>query len=315
MADFSEVLVEHLSYMGVQMQPLSAIEQVVRHLHSLSRTYPERIASAFRDQLQSAHHRKELHAGDFVILTAIGSIYPTSDHFHQIVTPAITLMARWLGMSNVDDAQTNATGAYLVALALDYQRLSKRYVPEAMMFTRHALKSRLVSQNDKQVHLDNLIAMGELWKDKPAFVEIFQPALPLIEKLGAKKPLQTLQILLHQSRLRRRPLELHHHRPLPIRTSIPKFEDNFDPDKHYDPDKERSDAKKLQREYKRERKGALRELRKDANFVARQQLQEKKARDAEYEKKYRRLVAEIQGQEGHDAKEYEREKRARKRQK
>ena len=315
MADFSEALVEHLSYMGVQRQPLSVTEQVVRHLHSLSRTYPERIATAFRDQLQSAHHRKELRAGDLVILTAIGSIYPTSDHFHQVVTPAITLMARWLGMSDVDEAQKNATGAYLVSLALSYQRLSKRYIPEAMLFTLRALKSRLVSQDDKQVHLDNLVPMAELWKDKTAFIEIFQPAVPLVQKLGAKKALQTLQILLHQSRLRRRPLELHHHRPLPIRTSIPKFEDNFDPDKHYDPDKERSDAKKLQREYKRERKGALRELRKDANFVARTQLQEKKARDAEYEKKYRRLVAEIQGTEGHDAKEYEREKRARKRQK
>ena len=296
-------------------QPLLAIEQVVRHLHSLSRTYPERVANAFRDQLSAAHARKELHAGDLVILTAIGSIYPTSDHFHQVVTPAITLMARWLGMSGVDDTQKNATGAYLVALALTYQRLSKRYVPEAMLFTLRTLKSRLVSQDDKPVHLDNLVSMAELWKDKSAFIEIFQPTLPHIQKLGAKKALQTLQILLHQSRLRRRPLELHHHRPLPIRTSIPKFEDNFDPDKHYDPDKERSDARKLQREYKRERKGAVRELRKDANFVARQQLQEKKTRDAEYDKKYRRLVAEIQGEEGHATKEYEREKRARKRQK
>ena len=315
MADFSEALVNHLSHMGEKRQPLAPTEQIIRHLHSLSRTYPERIANAFRHQLQQAHERKELHAGDLVILTGIGSIYPTSDHFHQVVTPALILMARWLGMSTIDSAQKDATGAYLVALCVSYQRLSKRYVPEAMQFTRRALAFQAPLQDDKNVHLENLISLAELWKDKTAFIEIFRPALPLVQKLGAKKALQTLKILIQQSRTRRRPLELHHHRPLSIRTSVPKFEETFDPDKHYDPDKDRSDAKKLQKEYKRERKGALRELRKDANFVARQQLSEKKARDVEYEKKYRRLVAEIQGTEGHEAKEYEREKRARKKQK
>jgi nucleolar protein 14 len=315
MADFSESLVIHLSYMGEQSQSLSTTEQVIRHLHSLSRTYHERIASAFRDQLQQAHDRKELHAGDLVILMAIGSIYPTSDHFHQVVTPAMTLMARWLGMTNINSVQKDTLGAYLVALVVDYQRLSKRYIPEAIRFTILALSSQLTSSEQKQSHLDNLLSMAELWKEKSAFIEIFTPTLPLLSTLNAKKLHQTLQILLQNSRLNRRPLQLHRHRPLAIRTNIPKFEDNFDPDKHYDPDKERSDTKKLQKEYKRERKGALRELRKDANFVARQQLQEKKERDREYEKKYRRLVAEVQGEEGREAKEYEREKRARKRQK
>lgn len=57
----------------------------------------------------------------------------------------------------------------------------------------------------------------------------------------------------------------------------------------------------------------MRELRKDANFIARETLREKKERDAEYDKKFKRLVAEIQGEEAHQAKEYEREKRLRKR--
>jgi nucleolar protein 14 len=56
----------------------------------------------------------------------------------------------------------------------------------------------------------------------------------------------------------------------------------------------------------------MRELRKDANFIARESLREKKEKDAAYEKKFRRLVAEIQGEEGKEAKEYEREKKKRK---
>ena len=94
--------------------------------------------------------------------------------------------------------------------------------------------------------------------------------------------------------------------------SIPKFEESYNPDKHYDPDRERTELSKLKAEHKRERKGALRELRKDANFIARESLREKKERDAQYEKKYKRLVAEIQGEEGREANLYEREKRMRK---
>jgi nucleolar protein 14 len=118
-----------------------------------------------------------------------------------------------------------------------------------------------------------------------------------------------LTVLLNQARLSRRPLELHRHKPLAIKTSIPKFEESFNPDKHYDPDS------KLKAEHKRERKGAMRELRKDANFIARESLKEKKERDAAYEKKYKRLIAEIQGEEGRESKQYEREKEHRKKSK
>ncbi len=98
-----------------------------------------------------------------------------------------------------------------------------------------------------------------------------------------------------------------------IKTAIPKFEDQFDPGKHYDADRDRAELAKLKAEHKKERKGAMRELRKDANFMAREKLRIKKQKDAAYEKKYKRLVAEIQGEEGREANAYEREKQARKR--
>ena len=309
MGEFSTALVEHVSHMALEKQPLAITEQLIRHLHSLSRTFPETIANAFRRLMQSTHERKDLHAGDLAVLTAIGSIYPTSDHFHQVVTPAMTLMARWLAMNAPPDStQKHATGAFLVALCVQYQKLSRRYVPEAIRFTLSALSSKPEAQG-KAAHVENLMAMAKLWKDKPAFIEIFQPALPLLANDPTKR--SKLQTLLQNSLIHRRPLELHNHRPLPIRPSVPKFEEGFNPDKHYDPDKERSDARKLEKEYKRERKGALRELRKDANFVARQRLGEKRERDREYERKYRRLVAEVQGEEGREGRVWEREKAGR----
>ncbi|KAM3419684.1 putative nucleolar complex protein 14 [Cercospora zeina] len=326
MADFSAALVEHLAWMADNAQPLPVIEQVMRHLHSLSRTYPTEIGEAFRRRLAAFQERGQPTPGDLAQLTAISSIYPTSDHWHQVVTPAITLMARWLALniptaSKPATVQTLKTGAFLVALGVKYQSLSKRYIPEAVRFTIRILDAGTGKQSaPKELlrsHIQNLTAMTDLWKEKSALIEIFSPALPILNRidqnpqfkdLNAKTPHRNISILIQQSRAARRPLELHHHRPQPIRTSIPKFEENFNPDKHYDPDKERSEANKLKKEYKRERKGALRELRKDANFVAREQLKDKRERDAEYEKKYRRLIAEVQNEEGAASKDYERVK-------
>jgi nucleolar protein 14 len=138
-----------------------------------------------------------------------------------------------------------------------------------------------------------------------------KPSLPASSLTALQTAISSLTTHLKTANKARRPLLLHNHRPLAIKAAIPKFEDTFNPDKHYDPNRERAELNRLKAEYKRERKGAMRELRKDANFVAREKLREKKEKDAEYERKYRRLVAEVQNEEGREANAYEREKRLR----
>jgi len=310
LSHFAVALVDHIAYMATQGSPLSLVETVIRHVHSLSRTYPETIGRAFRAHLIGMQEQGTLQPGDLFILTAIGSTYPTSDHFHQVVTPAITIMARWMEMTTPKTPQDMATGAYVVALAVKYQALAKRYIPEAVRFTVAALKQNHDTKCTTP-HIKNLTAMMDIWRRTPCFLEIFTPLLPLLST--QRNIQQTLKIALSQAQLRRRPLELHHHRPLPIKSSVPKFEESFDPTKHYDPDRERAEAAKLKAEYRREKKGALRELKKDSSFLAREKLKQKKEADAAYEAKQRRLIAEIQGEEGHAKNEYEREKKARKR--
>ncbi|CAJ2501805.1 Uu.00g046580.m01.CDS01 [Anthostomella pinea] len=167
---------------------------------------------------------------------------------------------------------------------------------------------------------------ADLYSGKVAFEESFRPVSKVLAHLATckaelpaalneriRKLQAKLDTMLRMARMARRPLELHHHRPLAIKTAIPKFEESYDPKKHYDGDRDRAELSKLKAEHKKERKGAMRELRKDASFMAREQLKVKKAKDAAYEKKYKRLVAEIQGEEGREANAYEREKQMRKR--
>ena len=314
LADFACALVDHIAYLSNQ-QPvpsLAVIEAIIRHIHSMSRSYPVQIATKFREHLKELQSSNAPTAGDLALLTAIGSIYPTSDHFHQVVTPAITLMARWMGLTTPASTNDVATGAFIGATCLQYQALAKRYIPEFIRYTGLCLTSSYATPSLLSAHSRNVIIAADLWSASPSFIEIFTTLLFPLKSAAQTATLQNLHARFSLARSKRRPQLLHYHRPLPIKSNIPKFEESFDPNKHYDPDKERSEAVRLQKEYKRERKGALRELRKDANFIARESLREKKEKDAAYEQKYRRLVAEIQGEEGREKNLYEKEKRRRK---
>lgn len=358
--DFSVVLVDHIAYMAAQRPPpaLSVIETIIRHIHSIARSYPTPIAEAFRRHLSRMQHAQssssnaateKIQPGDLTILTAISTIYPTSDHFHGVVTPAMTIMAWWLGTTTFPPPSSSPpspqhrkavttlsrTGAYLTALCARYQRLSHRYIPETICFTLSALTDPVIASTDSPdvliaQHLTNISTLSTLWSDKSAFQEIFSPAIyqtlhrlshpqnpcnQAIAKLA--KPLHIrLTHQLQDSQLHRRPLLLHNHPALPIPTKLPKLEadystSSFHPSRHNDPDSARADAARLRKEFKKEKKGALRELRKDSEFIAREKLKEKRERDRGYEEKVRRLVASVQTEEGGEGARYEREKRRR----
>ncbi|KAI1005129.1 putative nucleolar complex protein 14 [Podosphaera aphanis] len=382
LANFSNVLIDHIFYLANQdpRPPFTILEALIRHTHSLAKSFPIEISTTFRRYLQVLNSTRAMSPtpGDLVLLTAIGVIFPTSDHFHQVVTLAILSMSRYLGLNVPQRLHEYVTGSYLCTLCLSYQRLSERYVPELINFIQNTLYTLAPFQMDDvpevfhhkpkfslrlrkgvksakplcfydcvsqdlsdeeqqsiivslmEVNFNLLRAAANLWAKKPAFIEVFQPALKILQHIGREGSSQylpgstqmilsevtgSLLSLLAQAKLSRRPLELHHHRPLAIKTSLPKFEESFNPDRHYDPDKTRTEMAKLKKEHKREKKGVIRELRKEGRHLAVQSLRDKREKDAAYEKKYQRLIAEIQGEEGREAKVYEREKELRKKNK
>ena len=140
---FSGVLVEHISYLTNEPThpPFHILEALIRHTHSLAKSFPEEIGRGFRAHLRSIHECRptSLTAGDLMIFTAISSIFPVSDHFHQVATPAILSMARYLSQKLPQTLSDLAKGSYIATLCLNYQRLSKRYVPEVVNYVLNAL--------------------------------------------------------------------------------------------------------------------------------------------------------------------------------
>ena len=140
---FSVILVEHISYLANQTAhaPFTVLEALIRHTHSLAKSFPEEVSRAFRAQLKSLQDMRPLSPtpGDLLIFTAIGSIFPTSDHFHPVVTPAMLSMARYLNQQIPNTLSTLVKGTYLGTLCLQYQRLSKRYIPELVHYVLNVL--------------------------------------------------------------------------------------------------------------------------------------------------------------------------------
>ena len=77
----------------------------------------------------------------------------------------------------------------------------------------------------------------------------------------------------------------------------PRYEDNFASGKDYDPDRERAERKKLQRELRREERGAARELRRDSVFMAGVRDKEKTNLQADLDASARRAMSFLEQQQ------------------
>lgn len=159
-----------------------------------------------------------------------------------------------------------------------------------------------------------------IWREKSGLIEIlhsfeailkhlakfYAAELPVADMLGRFSKLDT-----NMSKSRK-PLRLQEHRQLAIRTFAPKFEENFNPDKKsYDINRERQEVNKMKAQIKKEKKLAMKDLRKQTRFVARQQIGEKKQMYADYHRKMANIVNSISTVEGAEKNEYEREKKRR----
>ncbi|CAH8257556.1 unnamed protein product [Arabidopsis lyrata] len=142
-----------------------------------------------------------------------------------------------------------------------------------------------------------------------SFPEIFMPISTLLHQIGNQEKIpQTLKEKLEdvaklietktdEHHKERKPLSMRKHKPVAIRMVNPKFEENFAPGRDYDPDKYRSDLKKLKRKLKQEAKGAVRELRKDSYFMSSVKAKEKAAHEQERAEKHGKAWAFLQEQE------------------
>lgn len=106
----------------------------------------------------------------------------------------------------------------------------------------------------------------------------------------------------------RKPLSMQKALAVPLKQFNPIFDDDFQPDQSMDPDRARAEKQKLQRKVKQEKKGAIRELRKDGQFLAAERQKEKEKRDDYLESREKRARTLLETQEA-DVKAMKKQKR------
>ncbi|KAJ7265453.1 nucleolar protein 14 [Mycena haematopus] len=207
-------------------------------------------------------------------------------------------------------------------LTLDFKKAkTNKTVPKAdlvALLTAEAPtdegKARLLS-----LAVDLLGRFADMYKGLEGFIELYEPILEILlhvrEQCGSGSlhtrlttVSDTIRRLLKFSREARRPLLLQAHKPIPIATYIPKFEASKSSYlRRQDPDHERNEAAKLRSQYKQERKGAIRELRKDARFLAGVEQKKQVEKDRVYNESLKKVYGSIQTERAEE-KAMEREK-------
>ncbi|XP_026212258.1 nucleolar protein 14 [Anabas testudineus] len=145
-----------------------------------------------------------------------------------------------------------------------------------------------------------------LYKDLTSFPHIFQPIKTLLSKhLSAQtlpEPLQEVhnEILeaISSAPVTHSPLVFERKKPIPLKLLTPKIVEVLDYGKKHGSTREEREKERLKHKYKKEFKGALREIRKDSRFLAREKLNEIMSSDAERKRKVKELLGSLATQEG-----------------
>ncbi|XP_047426590.1 nucleolar protein 14 [Mugil cephalus] len=206
-----------------------------------------------------------------------------------------------------------STGKYSDLLVVSDSECCKSWSKKSLPLsaTQHL---ELSSDLDRDEHrlmclstcLDLLKTCCMFYKDLASFTHIFQPIRTLLSKhLSTQTLPEPLQELLSEilETISGAPVALtrlvfEKKKPIPLKLLTPKIVEVLDYGKKHGSTREEREKERLKHKYKKEFKGALREIRKDTRFLAREKLNEVMSRDAERKRKVRELFGSLANQEG-----------------
>jgi nucleolar protein 14 len=149
-------------------------------------------------------------------------------------------------------------------------------------------------------------AMSQQWQTIPSADAIFTPLLNIIDNIfipdGLTELVGVVKVSLGNGISQSKPiLQLLRRKPKSINFLEPQFDQDYQPGKRKNRNKLAAEKMKLRHKHKRELKGAIREIRKDNKYLAKEKLREQLARDTERKRKVKQIQSWLQ-EERHDQK-------------
>ncbi|XP_028359609.1 nucleolar protein 14 [Phyllostomus discolor] len=369
-------LLEHVGDLAADDPPdLGVVDKLVVPLYHLCQMFPGAASESVRFVLRNAMHEMEAAVEAkgraafpgldvLVYLKIAGMLFPTSDFWHPVVTPALVCMSQLLTKCPVLSLRDAVKGLFVCCTFLDYVALSQRLVPELLNFLlgilyvatpnkpgqgytlvhpfrplgrnsellvvsdeddtatwqRKSLSLRWAggqtAQTGTEANHTRLSCLAVclalvkrcvlLYGALPAFHEVARPLRALLtQHLADPRHPPELQELCRSTLAdmdaqgrRYRPLVCEKSKPVPLKLFTPRLVKVLEFGKKQGSSKEEQERKRLVHKHRREFKGAVREIRKDNQFLARMQLSEIMERDAERKRKVKQLFNSLAEQEG-----------------
>ncbi|NWR62447.1 NOP14 protein, partial [Bucorvus abyssinicus] len=368
-----------LEYIGelatLELPELRTIDKLILPLYNLCQMFPEAASDSIKFILGDAAHdmeevvevkgRAAFPGLDmFIYLKITSLLFPTSDFWHPVVTPAFVYMSQLLTKCRITTLQDVIKGLFICCLFLEYVSLSKRFVPELINFLLGVLhislpkkqaqgytvvhpftpvgknlelllvcdKEDLESWRKQNLPLSIVTRLKEtsrtetnhirlsclalcfdlikkcaaLYESLPSFHEIMHPVrILLTQHVPVNEYPEKMQEWYH-SALKEienkgkhyTPLVCEKKKPVPLKQYTPKIVKVLEFGRKQGGSKKEQERKQLIRKHKRELKGAIREIRKDNQFLARTQLSEIMERDSARKRKVKELLGSLATQEG-----------------
>uniref|UniRef100_A0A8D0HBP7 NOP14 nucleolar protein n=1 Tax=Sphenodon punctatus TaxID=8508 RepID=A0A8D0HBP7_SPHPU len=359
-----------LEYIGelatVEPPEVKTIDKLVLPLYHLCQMFPDAASNSVKLVFQDAAHdmeemievkgRAAFPVLDMLIYLKITKIlFPASDYWHPVVTPALVYMSQLLTKCPIATLQDVVKGLFVCCLFLDYVSLSQRFAPELINFLLGILHIatpkkgvlgytlvhpfRPLGKNSEQLLVQDKEDM-ETWQKQnlplhimtrltesskmemnhiklscialcfdlikrcaalygllPSFHEIMQPIRGVLtEHLPVSRYPKHLQ--LENKEKHYYPLVCEKKKPVPLKLYTPKIVKVLEFGRKQGANKEEQERQRLIHKHKREFKGAVREIRKDNQFLARMQLSETMDRDADRKRRVKQLFNSLATQEG-----------------
>ncbi|KNB42353.1 hypothetical protein JH06_4073 [Blastocystis sp. subtype 4] len=291
---------------------LYVLDSIQNCLISMQNYIPGNVASIWSDILTRVKTRvlgtKTFpRFSDILLLQMALNVYSITDYRHNIVNPAILLLARIALECRLQSNEEYLQSAYLVSILEDYSLQSKRVVPEM-----YSLLTRLcdfILRNDEEgrwkgtgndpiqfsqiceeesnpVSIEQIQMLVLQLVEIAATLNVSNPAAsvylkelsPVVQNLRtgnkdiqakAKSVRKSFTNILEESLNSRKHLDLQDEVLKPVFVSYaPAYEAEFTPGKALHPNKEHIRSRELRNQVKREQRGVEREIRREAEVIS-----------------------------------------------
>ncbi|CAN2388439.1 snoRNA binding [Pristimantis euphronides] len=370
-------LLDYITDLTAQESPdLQTVDKMIIPLNNLCQMFPEAAADCVRDALQDIARNVDgaveskgraaypaLHVLLYFKITGI--LFPTSDFWHPVVTPAVTVMSQLLTKCPVASLEDAAAGLFISCMFLEYVSLSKRFIPEVINFLLGILHlatprkasvdyvvvppfklhgktlelllidsteaaaswvkrnlpltavNGLDTEDEMEINhfkltciavcLDLVQRCVDIYSTLPAFQETFSSIEKIIREHLPRSTYpekiqdtcnNILENIENHSKKPYSPLVFEKQMPVPMKMFTPKVMPVLEFGKKQGCNKVERERKRLIHKHKKEFKGAVREIRRDNQFLAREKFSETMQRDAERKRKVKELYNSLATQEG-----------------